>query len=75
MVGRMVDLEGACRRVHERAALQPMALAITIPEEARVWAQAGFASIAAFLAVRCPVVPPLVFFLVVFSWLLVFLTG
>jgi hypothetical protein len=61
MVGRMVDLEGACRRVHERAALQPMALAITIPEEARVWAQAGFASIAAFLAVRCPVVPPLVF--------------
>jgi hypothetical protein len=46
------------RCVHERAALQPVALAGVIMEDARLWARAGFVSIAALLGFRRRVVAP-----------------
>jgi hypothetical protein len=46
------------RRVHERAALQPVALAGAIMEDARLWARAGFVSIATLLGFRHRVVAP-----------------
>jgi hypothetical protein len=51
------------RRVHERAPLQPVALARDILEDARLWARAGFMSIATLLGfhrrvvARCFVFP------------------
>jgi hypothetical protein len=46
------------RRVHEWAALQPVALAGAIMEDARLWARAGFVSIAALLGFGRRVVAP-----------------
>jgi hypothetical protein len=46
------------RRIHERVALQPVALAGAIMEDARLWARAGFVSIAALLGFRRRVVTP-----------------
>jgi hypothetical protein len=46
------------RRVHERAALQPVALTGVILEDARLLARAGFVSIAALLGFRRRVVSP-----------------
>jgi hypothetical protein len=40
------------RRVHDRAALQPVALAPLILEEARRWGRAGFAGIASLGRLR-----------------------
>jgi cyanate permease len=37
------------RRVHERAALQPVALVGAVMEDARLWSQAGFVLIATLL--------------------------
>jgi hypothetical protein len=45
-------------RVHEQAALQPVALVGDILEDARLWARAGFVSIAALLSFRRRVVAP-----------------
>jgi hypothetical protein len=44
--------------VHERAALQPVALARAILEDPRLWARAGFASVAVLLGFRRRVVTP-----------------
>jgi hypothetical protein len=46
------------RRIHEWAALQPVAHAGAIMEDARMWARAGFVSIAALLGFRRRVVAP-----------------
>jgi hypothetical protein len=46
------------RRVHKRAALQPVALARAILEDARLWTIAAFVSIAALLGFRRRVVAP-----------------
>ncbi|RCV16510.1 hypothetical protein SETIT_3G144200v2 [Setaria italica] len=40
------------RRVHQRSALQPVALAPVIMEEARLWARAGFVALASLLGIR-----------------------
>jgi hypothetical protein len=40
------------RRVHEREALMPVALAPAILDEAKTWARAGFLPIARLLSVR-----------------------
>jgi hypothetical protein len=45
-------------RVHERAALQPVALAGAILEDARLWARVGFVSVAALLGFCRRVVAP-----------------
>jgi hypothetical protein len=46
------------RHVHERAALQPVVLARAILEDPRLWARAGFASVAVLLGFRRRVVTP-----------------
>jgi hypothetical protein len=40
------------RRVHERAALQPVALVGAVMEDARLWSQASFVLIASLLGFR-----------------------
>jgi hypothetical protein len=46
------------RRVHERAALQPVALAGAILEDACLWTRVDFVSIAALLSFRRWIVAP-----------------